>query len=65
MTTLQVFEKAASRKLSPEAAAQEMLDQERRARESRRPQWLPRWAWAAGGAVCVALLSFINGRSHN
>jgi hypothetical protein len=57
-----VLEAVANGQMTPEAAAELMLEQEREAREKRRPTWLPRWAWTLGTLTGAAVLTALGVR---
>jgi hypothetical protein len=65
MNTITTFQKAASGELTPEAAVQQMFDEDRRAREARRPAWLPRSLVTAGATIAVALGALVGIRNDD
>jgi hypothetical protein len=59
MTNIEVFEKVAARKLSPEAGAKLLLKADQEKRAARRPPWTPGWLWVLGGALVAFCLAVV------
>lgn len=57
MTNAEILRRVAARSISPEEAAEEMIQDDARARAQLRPRWMPAIAWGLLVALAAMLLA--------